>query len=486
MNSLSNGGSAAARQFPEGFLWGTGTSSYQIEGAVSADGRGPSIWDVFAHAPGNTFHGDTGDVACDSYNRLEDDVAIIRELGVGAYRFSVSWPRVLPSGSGTVNQAGLDYYRRLCERLLEHGIQPVVTVYHWDLPQALEETGGWANRDTAYRMGELAQVLGTALGDQVRMWITINEPLQTVHQGYRAGTHAPGKRDDALAAAATHHIMLAHGLATQALRACTPAGTRIGPTMDTQPYIALDSASEAVADILDADFNRVYLDPVLRGSYPDAARTGFRPPDELIQDGDLEITATPIDFLGVNYYRPHHVRSGDWEDLRLGERRIGGFPGFVQYMAPDLPRTVMEWGIVPESLRDLLLRLHRESGGLPLYITENGCAADDYISPAGTIDDHERVGYIHGHLGAALEAIAAGVNVGGYFHWSLMDNFEWAEGYRRRFGLFYVDFESGRRVAKRSAHFYAQVARSGELPPLQDVVPSGERLPDVPATPAAV
>jgi beta-glucosidase len=475
-----------ARRFPEGFLWGTGTSSYQIEGAVATDGRGLSIWDVYAHTRGNVFRGDTGDIACDSYNRLDDDVRIIQQLGVGAYRFSVSWPRVQPTGSGAVNQAGLDYYRRLAERLRESGVQPVVTVYHWDLPQALEDQGGWANRDTAQRMAELAQILGAELGDQVSMWITVNEPLQTVHQGYRIGTHAPGRCDDALAAAANHHILLGHGLVLQALRQTTGAGTLIGPTMDPHPYIGLDPDSEAVADTLDAEFNLAYLDPVLHKRYPDGARPHMLPSAALIHDGDMELIGAPIDFLGVNYYRPHHIRRGDWSGLRIGEKPISGFPGFVEYQAPEQERTVMDWPIVPASLRDLLGRLHADSDGLPLYVTENGCAADDYVSPDGTIDDYERIAYIHGHLDAAADAIADGVNLAGYFHWSLMDNFEWAHGYRRRFGLHYVDFETGRRVPKRSAGFYGRVARTGSLPAWEEVFPLDGPVAGIPTTPAAV
>jgi beta-glucosidase len=475
-----------ARRFPEGFLWGTGTSSYQIEGAVTADGRGRSIWDVFAHTRGKVFRGDNGDIACDSYNRLDDDVRIIKDLGVGAYRFSIAWSRVQPTGSGAVNQAGLDYYRRLAERLLENGVQPVATVYHWDLPQALEDHGGWANRDTAQRMAELALILGAELGEQVSMWITINEPLQTVHQGYRAGTHAPGLCDDALAAAANHHILLGHGLALQALRQTTRAGTLIGPTMDPDPYVALDAESEAVADALDAEFNLVYLDPVLHQRYPEGARPQMLPPEALIHDGDMEVIGAPIDFLGVNYYRPHHIRRGDWSDLRIGEAPIPGFPGFVEYQAPEQERTVMDWPVVPASLRDLLGRLHAETDGLPLYITENGCAADDYVSPDGTIDDYERIAYIHGHLEAAADAIADGVNLAGYFHWSLMDNFEWAHGYRRRFGLHYVDFETGRRVPKRSAGFYGDVARTGTLPSWEETFPLDGPTATASNTPAAV
>ncbi len=476
MNSLKHGGSDDARRFPEGFVWGVGTSSYQIEGAAATDGRAPSIWDTFAHTPGKVNRGDTGDIACNSYHRLDDDVQLLTELGVGAYRFSVSWPRVLPNGSGAVNVLGLDYYRRLIDRLCERDIKPVLTIYHWDLPQTLEDRGGWANRDAALALGELAAVLAEALGEQVAMWITINEPLQTVQQGYLNGSHAPGRRDPALAAAALHHILLGHGYALQALRSRLPDAAA-GPSMDPQPFLALDQGSRAAAEALDAEYNRAYLDPVLRGSYPAALRADLMPPGELIQDGDLALISAPIDFFGLNYYRPHYLRRGDRFDLRVGESAIPGWRGTVRYMDPDLPRTVMGWPIVPAAMRDLLIRLHEETGGLPLYVTENGCAADDYLTPEGRVDDHERIAYIHGHLGAVLEAIAAGVNVAGYFHWSLMDNFEWAEGYRRRFGLHYVEFESGRRVRKRSAYFYRQVAISNELPPAPEPVLADAPLP---------
>lgn len=462
MNGLSNGANGATRRFPEGFLWGAGTSSYQVEGGVADDGRGPSIWDVFTHTHGNVFHGDTGDVACDSYHRLEQDLRLIGELGIGAYRFSVSWPRLQPDGRGAINQRGLDYYRRLCEGLREAGVVPALTLYHWDLPQALEDRGGWPKRETALRLADLAERLGTALGDLVGIWVTVNEPLQTVHQGYRVGTHAPGRRDPAAAAAATHHILLAHGLALAALRRTVPAGVPIGPTLDPHPYVALEPEATPVADALDAQFNRAYLDPILRGSYPDAP-AGMTPDESLIADGDMAAIAAPIDFVGLNYYRPHDIRRGDWDDLRIGESRVAGFPGFVEYIAPDAPRTVMGWPIVPDGLRDLLLRVHAESGGLPLYVTENGCAADDYIGPDGTVDDVERIEYLHDHLAAALDAIERGVDLRGYFHWSLIDNFEWAHGFRRRFGLYYVDFATQRRVAKRSAAYYAQIASTGAL-----------------------
>lgn len=317
------------------------------------------------------------------------------------------------------------------------------------------------------------------------MWITVNEPLQTAHQGYRVGTHAPGRTDLDAAAAATHHLLLGHGLALAALRETTPAGTLVGPTLDPHPYIGIDDDAVPVADALDAQYNRVFLSPILRRGYPELGRVEMLPPEHLILDGDLDLIGAPIDFLGVNYYRPHFIRRGDWEDLRDGERRIADFPGFVEYQSPDLDVTVMDWPIVPQALHGLLVRLHEESGGLPLYITENGCAADDYVSPSGTVDDYERIAYIHSHLAAALDAIAEGVDLRGYFHWSLMDNFEWAHGYRRRFGLHYVDFASGQRLPKRSASFYGQVSRSNELPALADAVPAGVALPG-PGVPAVV
>ncbi len=479
MNALTTNGASGPRRFPDGFLWGAGTSAYQIEGAVDEDGRGRSIWDVFSHAPGNVRGGDTGDVACDSYHRIAEDVACLAELGAGAYRFSIAWPRVLPSGRGPVNQAGLDYYRALVDALCAHGIVPVATVYHWELPQALEDEGGWAIRDTAELLAQYAGVLADALGDQVGMWTTLNEPQQSIHQGYRIGTHAPGLRDTGLAAAATHHILLGHGLALQALRAALPATVPLGIALDPHPYRALGEDAEAVAAQLDADHNRVCMDPVLHGAYPLEAHPDLLPPDALIREGDLAAISAPVDFVGVNYYRPHYIRCGDWSDLRLGESPVPDHPGFVEYLPPERPRTVMGWLVEPDGLYEILTRMHRETRGLPLYVTENGCAAEDYINHDGAVDDTERVDYIHGHLDAVLRAIDDGVDVGGYFHWSLLDNFEWAWGYRRRFGLFYVDYGTQRRMPKRSAAFYAGIIRSGELPALEALVA------DLPLAPVA-
>ncbi|HTU97978.1 MAG TPA: GH1 family beta-glucosidase [Solirubrobacteraceae bacterium] len=478
MNGLTTNGASGARRFPEGFLWGAGTSAYQIEGAVDEDGRGPSIWDVFTHTPGTVRGGETGDIACDSYHRVTDDVALLSELGVGAYRFSIAWSRVLPAGRGPVNQAGLDHYRSLVDALREQGIVPVATIYHWELPQALEDEGGWASRDTAELLAQYAAVLAEALGDGVGMWTTVNEPQQSINQGYRVGSHAPGHRDMGLAAAATHHLLLGHGLALQALRAALPATVPVGIALDPHPYRALGDEAEAVAAQLDADHNRICMDPVLHGSYPAEANPELLPPDALIRDGDLAAIGAPVDYVGVNYYRPHYVRAGDWTDLRLGESPVPDHPGFVEYLPPERPQTVMGWLVEPDGLYEILTRLHRETRGLPLYITENGCAAEDYVNPDGEINDTERVDYIHGHLDATLRAIEDGVDVAGYFHWSLLDNFEWAWGYRRRFGLFYVDYGSQRRLPKRSAVFYGGIARSGELPELHPLV-SGPSLTPV-------
>ena len=354
MTGTSLNGAPRERRFPPGFLWGASTSAYQIEGAVDEDGRGRCIWDTFSHTPGKVHGGDTGDIACDSYHRLEEDLALLSGLGVGAYRFSVAWSRVLPNGRGPVNQRGLDYYRALVAGLRSRGIVPVATAYHWELPQALEDEGGWANRETAERFAEYAGVLAQALGDEVGMWITLNEPQQTANQGYRTGTHAPGKTDLALAAAATHHLLLAHGLAVQAIRGALPGQVPVGITIDLHPFRAVGEGAAHAATMLDADQNRIFLEPVLHGSYPDAARAELLPPEELIESGDMAQISVPLDFLGLNYYCPHYVRVGDWDDLRRGESPMPGYPGIVNYVPPEIPRTSMGWLIEPEGLYDAL------------------------------------------------------------------------------------------------------------------------------------
>ena len=464
MNGISDDGASGARRFPPGFIWGASTSAYQIEGAVEEDGRGRSIWDTFSHTPGNVHGGDTGDIACDSYHRSEVDLELLSALGAGGYRFSIAWPRVQPTGSGRANQRGLDYYRSLIEGLRDRDIVPLATVYHWELPQELEDEGGWANRDTANRFAEYAELLAREFGDQVGMWITLNEPQVSASQGYRIGTHAPGQTDMGLAAAATHHLLLGHGLAMQAMRAVLPEGGQVGIALDLHPIRAAGEHAADAAAVADAEQNRIFLEPVLHGSYPGLARAEMLPPPALIEPGDMQLISAPVDFLGVNYYSPHYVRLGDWDDLRRDESPLAGHPGVVTYLPADLPHTVMGWIVEPDGLYDTLRALNREAPGLPLYITENGCAADDYVDPEGRINDFDRVEYLHGHFDAAWRAIRDGVNLAGYFVWSLLDNFEWARGYQRRFGLYFVDFGTQRRIPKASAGFYSVVASTNALP----------------------
>jgi beta-glucosidase len=470
-----------ALAFPEGFSWGTATSAYQVEGAASADGRGRSVWDSFTRVPGHVRGGDTGDVACDSYHLYREDVALMASLGLNAYRFSVSWPRVQPSGRGPVNQKGLDYYRALLDALGERGIAAAVTLYHWDLPQELQDEGGWAARGTAQRFADYAAVVAAALGDRVARWITVNEPQVVANHGYRTGEHAPGIRDAAAAAAATHHLLLGHGLAAQALRETGP-GARVGITFDLHPVRALgpDSrdpgrapgpgdaeALEQARLTRDAELNRLYLEPVLHGRYPLHARPELLPPPALVAAGDLDVIGQPVDFLGVNYYAPVYLRAGDPADLRRHERPVvGQMPGVVEY-APDwLERTDMDWLVEPDGLYDVLMGLSKDAPGLPLYITENGCAIQDYVNPRGEINDVDRVRYLHGHLEAAARAIRDGANLAGYYLWSLLDNFEWGWGYQKRFGIVFVDFGTQRRIPKSSARFYSEVVRANAVPGL--------------------
>jgi beta-glucosidase len=468
-----------ALPFPEGFSWGAATAAYQIEGAARMDGRGLSVWDTFSRVPGNVRGGDTGDVACDSYHRYREDVALMASLGLNAYRFSISWPRVLPGGRGTVNQKGLDYYRALLDELGEHGIAPAVTLYHWDLPQELQDEGGWAVRSTAQRFADYAATVAEALGDRVARWITVNEPQVAASHGYRTGEHAPGVRDAAAAAAATHHLLLGHGLAAQALRDLSANAAPVGITLDLHPVRTLgqgrpDAVGEGSPDalerarlIIDAELNGLFLEPVLHGRYPAPARGVILPPDSLVADGDLETISQPLDFLGVNYYAPAYLRAGDPADLRRHEKPVlGGMPGVVEY-APDwLERTAVGWLVDADRLYELLMNLSKDAPGLPLYITENGCAAEDYVNPLGEVNDLERVSYLHQHLEAAARAIRDGASLAGYYVWSLLDNFEWHRGYQKRFGIVFVDFGTQRRIPKSSARFYSEVVRAHAVPAL--------------------
>jgi beta-glucosidase len=454
--------------FPHGFTWGAATAAYQIEGGATADGRGLSIWDTFCRVPGKIRRGATGDVACDSYHRYRDDVALLAELGLTDYRFSISWPRVQPGGAGSVNNKGLDYYRALLDELAANGIAAAVTLYHWDLPQELQDAGGWAARDTAERFADYARLMAEHLGSQVARWITLNEPQVVASHGYRDGVHAPGLTNDAAAAAATHHLLVAHGLAAQALRS-VHAGTPVGITLDMHPVRIPDGTpSEAVEQArlaTDAELNGLFLEPVLRGRYPEHARRSLLPGPELIEDGDFATIRQPIDFLGVNYYSPAYLRAGDPDDLRQYEEPARcELPGVVEYRPAGLDRTAMGWLVDAEGLYELLVQVSDAAPGLPLYITENGCAAEDYVDASGAVNDVDRIEYLHQHLEAAARSIKAGVNLAGYFVWSLLDNFEWSWGYQRRFGIVYVDFETQRRIPKNSARFYADVARANTVP----------------------
>jgi beta-glucosidase len=467
--TTTGSGTNGALPFPQGFTWGAATAAYQIEGAAGADGRGPSVWDTFSRTPGKVRGGDTGDVACDAYHRYPQDVALMASLGLGAYRFSVSWPRIQPAGRGAVNQKGLDYYRALLDELAGRGIAASATLYHWDLPQALQDDGGWAVRDTAQRFAEYAAIVAEALGDRVARWITLNEPQVVASHGYRTGEHAPGVRDAVAAAAATHHLLLGHGLAAQAVRA-TAGGVPVGITLDLHPVLVLGEVSEAVEHgraVTDTNMNGLFLEPLLTGSYPEQTRAGLLPPEDLIAAGDMETISQPLDFLGVNYYSAVYLRAGDPQDLRRNEEPARfGTPGVVEYRPDRLERTPMGWLVDPEGLYELLMRLSKDAPGLPLFVTENGCAAEDYIGPDGVVNDVERVRFLHRHLDAAARAIRDGANLAGYFVWSLLDNFEWAWGYQKRFGIVFVDFATQRRIPKASAHFYADVVRANAVPPL--------------------
>ena len=432
-------------RFPPGFLFGAATASYQIEGGATADGRGPSVWDTFSHTPGATANGDTGDVACDSYHRYGEDVRLLAGLGVGGYRFSVSWSRVLPTGAGQVNQAGLDYYRRLVDALRDAGIEPAATLFHWDLPQALQDAGGWVSRDTAARFADYATVLAEALGDRVGKWITLNEPVVVTWNGHVEGTHAPGLTLGADAVPVAHHQLLGHGLAVQALRAAV--GTPVGITNN---YGVITPASDSDADVAaaalrDALHNQLFTDPVLLRAYPPLLRELAAP---AVRDGDLAAIAAPLDFLGVNYYFPELIRANPAAPFGTAEAEW-----------PDAPRTAFGWPVVPEGFTATLLGLKERYGDAlpPVHITENGAAYEDVRGPDGTVPDPERVSYLDSHLRAVRAAMDAGVDVRGYYCWSLLDNFEWAQGFSKRFGLVHVDFDTLERTPKDSYGWYREL-----------------------------
>jgi beta-glucosidase len=454
---MSNG---ASSQFPAGFMWGSATAAYQIEGAADEDGREPSIWDTFSHTPGKVLAGDTGDVADDHYHRWPADVAAMAALGLKGYRFSISWPRVLPGGR--LNQQGADFYSRLVDALLERDIAPIATLYHWDLPQRLEDAGGWPARETALRFAEYAEQIGRVLGDRVHMWTTLNEPWCAAFLGYAAGVHAPGRTEPAAALAAAHHLNLAHGLAVQALRGVVSPTALHSVTLNLHQVRGDAEAARQV----DAVANRVFLGPMLDAAYPAdlLADTAEVTDWAFVRDGDEAAIAAPLDVLGLNYYAPVRVRR--WAGT--GTRSTSDGHGFgsgspwvacddVEFLALPGPYTEMGWPIDATGLTELLGRLHRDHPGMPIIITENGAAFDDKVESDGRVHDDARIGFLRDHISAVGAAIADGVDVRGYFAWSLLDNFEWSYGYSKRFGLIHVDYETQERTWKDSAYWYRDV-----------------------------
>ena len=443
--------------FPSDFVWGAATSAYQIEGAVDVDGRGESIWDTFCKRPGAVLNGDSGAVACDFYHRYPQDIELMRTLGIDAFRFSIAWPRVLPEGRGRVNQAGLDFYDRFVDELLAAGIRPFATLYHWDLPQALEDAGGWPVRATAEAFVEYVELVAARLGDRVDNWTTHNEPFCTSWLGYGIGIHAPGRTDLADSAAAAHHVLLSHGLAVQALRRDCP-DAELGIVLDSWPVhpASDDPRDVAAASVADGFRNRIFFDPVLRGCYPEDVLERLGPAAPPVLDGDLAIISAPLDFLGVNNYSRSIVRAGE-----------DGEP--IELPAPAGPTTSMGWEVYPDAIYEVLTRLHGEYDTPPIYVTENGAAFADVRAADGSVDDPERIVYLAGYVDAVARAMAEGVPVRGYFVWSLLDNFEWSYGYTQRFGLIYVDFETLERVPKSSFEWYRGLAASGRAPELAPV-----------------
>lgn len=456
-------GAAGERRFPAGFVWGAATSAYQIEGGTDLDGRGPSIWDTFSAAGG--ARGDTGATAADHRRRMADDVTLIARLGLDAYRFSVAWPRVQPTGRGRAGAGGLDFYRGLVDELLRHGIEPAVTLYHWDLPQALEDDGGWPHRDTAFRFGDYAALVGEALGDRVRLWTTVNEPWCAAMLGYAAGIHAPGRTEPAAAVAAAHHLLLGHGVAVDALRSeVTALGTEIGITLNPYPVVAAggDEADLDAARRIDGLANRLWYDAVLEGRYPDDVLGDLAAVSDLahVRDGDLAQIARPLDALGLNYYRRYHVRHAPGASASPSP-----WPGTddVAFVDPGPTPTSNGWAVEPDGLYDALVDVAAEHAPPALYVHENGGAFPDHRADDGAVHDRDRIAFLDGHLRACHDAIAAGVDLRGYFVWSLLDNFEWAEGYSQRFGIVHVDFATQVRTPKDSALWFRDAAAANAL-----------------------
>ena len=437
-------------QFPKDFVWGAATASYQIEGAWNEDGKGESIWDRFSHTPEKIQDADTGDVACDHYHRWAEDLELIKKLGVKAYRFSVAWPRILPNGRGKVNQAGLDFYNKLVDGLLKLNIEPYITLYHWDLPQKLQDEGGWPSRAIVDAFVEYSDIVSRSLGDRVKNWITLNEPWVSAFIGYRDGRHAPGNTDLHEALAAAHHLLLAHGQAVPVIRRnCSEA--KVGITLNLTPQVP---ASPSVADrvaatSVDGYINRWFLDPLVGRGYPQDMVNEFGDEMAFIQATDMEVLSIPVDFLGVNYYTRNIVRSAKISEAENAPRTV--------FRGDEI--TEMDWEVYPEGLYKTLGRLHFDYNFPAIYITENGAAFNDQVSADGKVDDPARLSYVKRHLEQVHRSIEIGVPVKGYFAWSLLDNFEWAYGYSKRFGLIYVNYQTQERILKASAEWYRKVIR---------------------------
>ena len=457
LTQIAAGQKTSFTSFPKGFRWGTATASYQIEGAVNADGRGASIWDTFVRQKGKIKNGDTGDVACDHYHHWASDVDLMKRLNVNSYRFSIAWPRVFPDGRGTLNPKGLDFYERLTDALLKKGIEPFVTLYHWDLPQKLQDEGGWTNRATVDAFAVYADAVTRRLGDRVKNWMTQNEPLVTVFLGHVLGIHAPGVRDLGASIRVSHHINLSHGRGVQAVRANVKNGKAGIVNVALQVEPASDKPEDiAAAKRQDGALIRWFNDPIFKGEYPSDVRESyeklFRRNDLIpIEAGDMKAISAPTDFLGVNYYTRQLIGAG----LEP--------PAGTRLAPPINPVTAMDWEIYPQGLYEVLKRLHRDYSPKAIYVTENGAAFPDTLTPDGQVVDPQRQSYLREHFLAAHRALAEGVPLKGYFVWSLLDNFEWAEGYTKRFGLVYVDYPTQRRIVKQSGAWFAQVARRNEL-----------------------
>ena len=435
-------------KFPENFVWGVSTSSYQIEGAVNTDGRGPTIWDTFCEVAGNIVDQTNGAVACDHYHRYPEDIRLMMELGAKAYRFSTAWSRIQPEGFGAVNQAGIDFYKSLIDFLLKNNIEPWLCLNHWDLPQGLENLGGWRNRETAFRFAEYAEIMAQFFGDSVPNFITHNEPNVVALLGHGWGWHAPGLQDAEAVMSTTHHLNLAHGLAVSAIHKTVP-DANIGTVIAMQPVVDWNRDSEGSAR-LDALYNRAFTDPVLLGTYPELLREELAP---FVHNGDLETIHQPLDFFGLNHYTTMRARSAP------------GTAVGVEILPPsrEIPQTIKGWEINPAMLHQQLLEFKNRYGNPPIYITENGCASPDVLDAEGRVSDPDRADYFRDYLSAASLAIEDGVNLKGYFAWSLLDNFEWAEGYTQRFGIVYVDYPTQKRIPKDSFYFLKNIYQNNEV-----------------------